>query len=291
MCACPWATFFFSLRRTFLTAAAGASLRWHARSLRRTVGARLLLAGLLLAGDGLLRALAGAGVGLGALAAHRQAAAVPDALVAADLDLAADVGGDLAAQVTLDLVVGLDVVAQLRRGPRRSGPWRAGPGSMPVAARVCCGAGAADPVDVGERDLHPLVAGEIDADETCHMRACSFVLAEVCAPSRPAAPPGRRAPASDRGWPLDRVDDARDGRAGGRAGAAWRRCADQPWRCLWRGFSQMTMTRPCRRMTLHLSQIFLTLGLTFTAVAYCPRAGPHGRRSGTGRHGRRPPHL
>jgi hypothetical protein len=26
------------------------------------------------------------------------------------------------------------------------------------------GAGAADPEDVGERDLHPLVAGEIDAD-------------------------------------------------------------------------------------------------------------------------------
>jgi len=26
------------------------------------------------------------------------------------------------------------------------------------------------------------------------------------------------------------------------------------------------MTRPCRRITLHLSQIFLTLGFTFTAV-------------------------
>ncbi len=26
----------------------------------------------------------------------------------------------------------------------------------------------------------------------------------------------------------------------------------------------MTMTRPCRRITLHLSQIGLTLGLTFT---------------------------
>ena len=28
----------------------------------------------------------------------------------------------------------------------------------------------------------------------------------------------------------------------------------------------MTMTRPCRRITLHLSHIGLTLGLTFTAV-------------------------
>jgi hypothetical protein len=30
----------------------------------------------------------------------------------------------------------------------------------------------------------------------------------------------------------------------------------------------MTMTRPWRRMTLHLSQIGLTLGLTFTALPF-----------------------
>src|SRR5205823_3532261 len=73
---------------------------------------RGLLLGLLLAGHGLLRALAGAGVGLGALPVYRQAAAVPQTLVAADLDLATDVGRDLATQVTLDAVVGVDVVAQ-----------------------------------------------------------------------------------------------------------------------------------------------------------------------------------
>jgi hypothetical protein len=39
----------------------------------------------------------------------------------------------------------------------------------------------------------------------------------------------------------------------------------QPWRCLCRGSEQMTMTRPWRRMIRHLLQIFLTLGLTFTA--------------------------
>ena len=39
----------------------------------------------------------------------------------------------------------------------------------------------------------------------------------------------------------------------------------QPWRCLCRGSEQITMTRPWRRMILHLLQIFLTLGLTFTA--------------------------
>src|SRR5260370_9204450 len=40
-----------------------------------------------------------------------------------------------------------------------------------------------------------------------------------------------------------------------------------PCRCLWRGFSQMIRTTPLRRTTLHLSQIFLTLGRTFTSLA------------------------
>ena len=40
----------------------------------------------------------------------------------------------------------------------------------------------------------------------------------------------------------------------------------QPWRCLCRGLSQITITRPLRRMTLHFSQIALTLGRTFIAV-------------------------
>src|SRR4051812_9569301 len=82
----------------------------HARSgatLGRHLG-QLLLLGLLLAGDGLLRSLAGARVGVRALPVDRKATTVPDALVAADLDLATDVCGNLAPQVTLDLVVGVD---------------------------------------------------------------------------------------------------------------------------------------------------------------------------------------
>src|SRR5687768_12901129 len=67
-----------------------------------------LLPHLLLARHGLLRALAGPGVGMGALATDRQAPAMADALVGADLHLALDVLLDVPAQVALDLDVGVD---------------------------------------------------------------------------------------------------------------------------------------------------------------------------------------
>ncbi len=53
-------------------------------------------------------ALAGTRV-LGALTMHRRVAAVARALVAADLDLAADIRPNLDTQVTLNLVVAVDV--------------------------------------------------------------------------------------------------------------------------------------------------------------------------------------
>src|SRR5262249_18286069 len=93
---------------------AGACLRRHKllRSYFLLLVAGLLLAGLLLVGHDLLRTLARTRVRAGPLAAHRNPAAMADALVAADLDLAPDVGGDLAAQITLDPVVRLDEVAE-----------------------------------------------------------------------------------------------------------------------------------------------------------------------------------
>src|SRR4051794_21653313 len=233
MCAAPWATFFFSLRRTFLAPAAvralgGMSLRFlvtygleqHARAVAPALPGRcdgalrgLLLAGLLLAGDGLARALARARIGAGALSVDGQPAAVTQPLVAADLHLAADVGGHLAAQVTLDAEVLVDVVAQLQQvlvaevlDPQVRADARRGQGLLGVSL--------ADPVDVGERDLHPLLAGKVDAGQSCHVQVLP-----------------------------------------------------QPCRCLWRALSQMTMTRPCRRITLHLSQIFFTDGWTFTGAA------------------------
>jgi hypothetical protein len=38
----------------------------------------------------------------------------------------------------------------------------------------------------------------------------------------------------------------------------------------------MTMTTLCRRITLHLSQIFLTLGWTFIALSWCRAGCPGG---------------
>jgi hypothetical protein len=87
---------------------------------------------------------------------------VPQALVAADLDLAADVGLHLAAQVALHLEVGFDVVAQMRQ--LVVGEVFAA--QIPVdtgRGEDLLGAGTADAVDVGQRDLHALVARKIDA--------------------------------------------------------------------------------------------------------------------------------
>src|SRR5436853_6992932 len=81
----------------------------------------------LLARHGLARSLAGAGVGPRPLAAHRQAAAVAQAAVAADVAQPGDVLGHLAAQGTFDGVLLVEdtrqpadlVVGQLARPPLR----------------------------------------------------------------------------------------------------------------------------------------------------------------------------
>src|SRR5205085_3050378 len=83
-----------------------------AAAARLRLGHSLVLPYLLLAGHRLLRALAGAGVGVGALTVDGETPAVPDSLVTVDLDLALDVLGDVSAQVTLDLEVLVDVGAQ-----------------------------------------------------------------------------------------------------------------------------------------------------------------------------------
>jgi len=120
------------------------------------------LSGLLLACNGALRALAGTSVGLRALSVNGQSLTVTNALVAADLHLAANVSGDLATEVTLYLEVQLDVVAQ--RDELIIGEIL----YADLAADCSVGEGfegprAANTVDVSQCDLYALVARDVDA--------------------------------------------------------------------------------------------------------------------------------
>src|ERR1700722_2278071 len=257
--------FFRSLRRTFLAAwlrlfAGGIFLFCASYEVIGPCGSGLLLPGLLLAGHRLLLTLAGTRVGLGPLPVHREPAAMADSLVAAGLGLPPDVGLDLAAQVTFDLVGGIDPVTELHQVFVAKA---VDPGVPADAGRLerLQRPGAADAVDIGERDLEPLIAGEVYSRKPGHVRAVLLRLAEVLRTASMPCPD--MAPASVRGSQRDLAAAARVSiRAAGR----------QPCRCLCLGSVQMTMTRPCRRMIRHLLQIFLTLGLTFTALSpatYC----------------------
>src|ERR1700723_3521669 len=199
--------FFRSLRRTFLAAwlrlfAGGISLFCASYEVIGPCGSGLLLPGLLLAGHRLLLTLAGTRVGLGPLPVHREPAAMADALVAADLDLAPDVSLDLAAQVTFDLVGGVDPVAELDQllvAQVVDSGVAADPGGLQRLQRP----GAADAVDIRERDLDPLIAGEVDARKSGHMRAVLLCLAEVLRAAPRPCPD--LAPASVRGSPPSRA--------------------------------------------------------------------------------------
>jgi hypothetical protein len=74
---------------------------------------------------------------VGALAVHRQALAVPDALVRADLHLALDVLLDLALEIALDLDVLVDVGADLVDLFVGEIAGAGALGSIPVAAQIC----------------------------------------------------------------------------------------------------------------------------------------------------------
>lgn len=95
------------------------------------------------------------------LTTDRQAATVADALVAADLDFSFDVLLNLSSQVTFDLVVGFDKTPDL-------GDFVVGHGADPcVGIDASLGtyllrSGQTDAVDVGQRDLEPLVTRNVD---------------------------------------------------------------------------------------------------------------------------------
>src|ERR1700753_2145962 len=68
---------------------------------------------LLLAGDGLGRALARTRIGVGALTAHRQAATMTQATIAAEVHQTLDVHADFATKIALGQIVAVDPFADL----------------------------------------------------------------------------------------------------------------------------------------------------------------------------------
>ncbi len=112
---------------------------------------------------------------MGALAADRQPLAVTDALQATDLDLALDVVLDVATEVTFDGEVVVDVVTDLVDlvlGQRRDLGVTV---ELEIVGDALRGV-QADAEDVGERDLEPLLAGDVDAGDTCHWLLSSSAL-------------------------------------------------------------------------------------------------------------------
>src|ERR1700726_1737307 len=133
---------------------------------------------LLLARDRLGRTLARARVGMGALATHRQAAAMTQAAIAAEIHQTLDVHAGLATQVAFDHVVAVDhftdlqhfLIAQLRDAAINGNlDLLHDLGRVPLA----------DAMDVLERDQNALVGRNIHAGNTGHgLLSCRRSLEE-----------------------------------------------------------------------------------------------------------------
>src|SRR4051794_28586150 len=149
----------------YLLGALGAGrLRW-------SWGSHLLLGHFLLAGDGAPGTLLGPRIGMGPLAPARQPPPMPDSPVAPDIHQPLDVHGHLGPERALDLNRSFDHLPQPRHlsiGEVAHARVRIPPG---FAENPAAG-GATDTKDVGEGDLHPLLAREIDAGDTCHDQPC-----------------------------------------------------------------------------------------------------------------------
>src|SRR5437764_7518043 len=156
MWAWPNGVFFFTRRRP----------RPRAGLCCATLLLHLLLAGHLHA----LRALARARVRLRPLAVDRQATAVAETAVTADLHEALDVLRALAAKVTLDGEVPVDGLAELDHLVIGE-VLDVGVGADAGLGQRVPGERRTDPVDVGETYLDPLVERNIDACDTRHTAA------------------------------------------------------------------------------------------------------------------------
>src|SRR6476619_2974782 len=122
---------------------------------------------LLLAGDRLGRALARARVGMGALAAHRQTAAMSQAAIAAEVHQPLDVDADLTTEIAFDHIVAVDHFADLQHflvAQLADATIRGDLHLLDDLGRVLL----ADAMDVLKRDQHALVGWDIHAGNTGH---------------------------------------------------------------------------------------------------------------------------
>src|SRR5262245_45573065 len=123
--------------------------------------------GLLLAGDGPRRTLAGACGGMLALAPHGQAAAVAQAAVAAQVHQPLDVHRHLAAQVAFDDEVAIDGLADLQDLGIGQLVHPARVGNADLRADVLGELGP-DAVDILERNNDALLRWNVNASNTSH---------------------------------------------------------------------------------------------------------------------------
>ena len=131
-----------------------------------------------------LQALAGTCIGLGTLATAGQILTMAGATEGLDLNQALDVQSDVTTQVTLDDDVSLiDVVTDLGLF-FQSQVLDAGIGVDTSSCQDLVGSGLTDTVNVGETHLNALLAGQVNAGNTCHssfLQKSSHVSVGVCA--------------------------------------------------------------------------------------------------------------
>ncbi|VTZ59726.1 conserved hypothetical protein [Sinorhizobium medicae] len=123
---------------------------------------------LLLAGDRLCRTLAGAGIGVRALTAHRQAATMAKTAIAAKIHQTLDVHRGLATQVALNLIVAVDRFTDLKDFSIRQLMHTTFGRNTNLFDDFLCEF-RADPVNIRQRDDDALCGRDVDASDTCHV--------------------------------------------------------------------------------------------------------------------------
>ena len=124
--------------------------------------------GIALHADRLTRSLAGAGVGLRALAANRQAAKMADATVTLNGLKAFQIEPEFASQITFDHILAVldcvDNLGELGFGQVLRTNRRVDVGASQYLDRVR----GPDAVNVSKRNIDSLLARNFNTDDTCH---------------------------------------------------------------------------------------------------------------------------